>query len=189
MGKGRKYDVTRATDPDARFVGVAWIAREYALGGDRVVVLGFEDAAREIWIGAAVFVNHERVGVNIDVEHLTTDQSRTTGDEHEAAHRDVGGQDRRGEQKAGAARWVRGDVEVPLARVAAFGREEGDDHAIAVVVADPPRVLERHVDAVVGAKAFALVGAALERRGRPTDGLVPVEPDARADAECRRPRA
>ena len=53
-------DVARVTHDDACLASVARVAREYGIVGDRVVVLGNEDSAREVWVDAADFVDHER---------------------------------------------------------------------------------------------------------------------------------
>ena len=58
----------------------------------------------EVWFDAAKLVDHEQVRVDVDVEDLVAGQRWSAGDKHDVAHRNVGGQNRRCEQKAGAAR-------------------------------------------------------------------------------------
>ena len=60
--EGGMCDVTRATDPDTGFVGAALIAREYALGGDRVAIgttSAGERGRRESTEGTAKLSSHE----------------------------------------------------------------------------------------------------------------------------------
>ena len=84
-------DVAQATHAGARLVGVALVARKGGVVGDRVVVLGSEDSASEVWFGTAVLVDHERVRVDVDVADSAAGQRWSAGGENDVTHQDVGG--------------------------------------------------------------------------------------------------
>ena len=145
----RNNDVARATQAVARLVGLTRVVRKGPLKVTPSV-------AGSCYMGWKTLSARSE---STPPSSCMTNERGTSGDEHEAAHRGVGGQDRCQGQKTGAAHGLRQHmyIKAPLAGVAALGRDERDDRAGAVVVDDAPRVVERDVSAVCLAEALALV--------------------------------